>query len=150
MRFKLFTVLVATTALLGIGAQAASAKVPPQQMSRFHAIEGPYSAADGKWTAGLEALSPKSTVAQVTKLDLAFIPALKTFDAGLLKVGFTGKAAADAAAIAKLNNQLIGVLSPVHSLKSFETGFSALLPKFQVLQDSLAKDLGIPAGDVYI
>ena len=67
MRFKWFTVLAATTALVGVGAQAASAKVPPQQMSRFKAVEAAFSAPDSKWTTALEALGTKATVPQVSK-----------------------------------------------------------------------------------
>lgn len=150
MRFRWFTVLAATTALLGVGAQAASAKVPSQQMSRFKALEAAFSAADSKWTSALEALGTKATVAQVSKPCLAFIPALKAFDTGLLKVGFAGKTAADAAAIVSSNKALIVLMSSIHSVKSFETGFSAIFAKDLSLQDAFAKDLGIPAGEVYI
>ncbi len=150
MRFRWFTVVVASTALVALGAQAASAKVPPSEMSRFHAVEAAFTGPQGKWSDALEALSPKATVAQVSKPCLAFIPALKAFDTGLLKVGFTGKTAADASAIVKSNIQLIALMSSIHSVKAFETGFSALFAKDFSLQDAFAKDLGIPAGEVYI
>jgi hypothetical protein len=150
VRFRWFTVLAATTVVLGIGAQAASAKIPPSQMSRFHAVEAAFSGPQTKWTDALEALGAKATVAQVSKPCLAFIPALKAFDTGLLKVGLTGKTAADAAAIVNSNKQLIVLMSSIHSVKSFETGFSALFAKDLSLQQAFAKDIGIPAGDVYI
>ena len=149
MRFRWFTVLAATTVLLGVGAQAASAKIPPSQMSRFHAVEAAFSGPQTKWTDALEALGAKATVAQVSKPCLAFIPALKAFDTGLLKVGFTGKTAADAAAIVSSNEKLIVLMSSIHSLKAFETGFSALDTKDLPLVGAFAKDLGIPEGDLY-
>jgi hypothetical protein len=150
VRFRWFTVLAATTALVGVGAQAASAKVPAQQLSRFKAIEVPFGTADSKWTNALEALSPKSSAAQVSKPCLAFVPALKTFDTALLKVGFTGKAAADANTIVSLNKQMITIMSSIRSVKTFETEFSALSPKYLSVQESFAKDIGVPAGDVII
>jgi hypothetical protein len=139
-----------TTALLGIGAQAASAKVPPQQMAKFKTVEAAFSGPDTKWSNALQALSTKSTVSQLSKPCLAFIPALKSFDTGLLKVGFTGKTAADAAAIVTSDKRLIVLMGSIHSVKSFETGFSALFAKDLSLQQAFAKDLGIPAGDVLI
>ena len=78
--------------LLSAGAQAASAAVPASQLARFKAIEGPFSAADGKWSTVLSKLSAKSPVAQLAKPSLAFVPALKTLDAGLAKIGFSGTA----------------------------------------------------------
>jgi hypothetical protein len=149
VRFRWFTVVVASTALVAVGAQAASAKVPPQQMTRFHALEVAFVGPQGKWSNALEALGAKATVAQVSKPCLAFIPALKAFDTGLLKVGFTGKTAADAAAIVGNNKQLIVLMSSIHSLKAFETGFSALDIKDLPLVGAFAKDLGIPEGDLY-
>jgi hypothetical protein len=119
-------------------------------MTRFHAVEAAFSGPQGKWTSALEALGTNATVAQVSKPCLAFIPALKAFDTGLLKVGFTGKTAADAAAIVSSNEKLIVLMSSIHSAKSFETGFSTLFAKDLSLQDAFAKDLGLPAGDVYI
>jgi hypothetical protein len=119
-------------------------------MSRFHALEAAFSGPQAKWSDALEALGAKATVSQVSKPCLAFIPALKAFDTGLLKVGFTGKTATDAAAIVSSNKQLIVLMSSVHSVKSFETGVSALFAKDMGLQGAFAKDLGIPAGDVYI
>ncbi len=150
MRARWFTVLVAAAAVLAVGAQAASAKVPSPQMSRFHALEAAFSGPQTKWSDALEALGAKATVAQVSKPCLAFIPALKAFDTGLLKVGFTGKTASDAIAIVNSNKQLIVLMGSVHSVKSFETGFSALFAKDLALQDAFAKDIGLPAGDVYI
>jgi hypothetical protein len=141
---------VASAAVVAVGAQAASAKVPPQQMSRFHALEVAFEGPLTKWSDALESLGTKATVAQVSKPCLAFIPALKTFDTGLSKVGFTGKTAADATAIANSNKQLITLMGSIRSVKSFEAGFSALFAKDLSLQDAFAKDLGIPAGDVYI
>jgi hypothetical protein len=92
---------------------------------------------------------PRSARREVSKPCLAFIPALKAFDTGLLKVGFTGKTAADAAAIVGNNKQLIVLMSSIHSLKAFETGFSALDTKDLPLVGAFAKDLGIPEGDLY-
>ncbi len=154
MRLRLFTVLAAASVLLGLGADAASAatlvKIPPSQMSRFHAAEKAFVGPDTKWTNALEALGTKATVAQISKPCTAFIPALKAFDTALLKVGFTGQTAAEAAAIVSSNKQLITLLSSIHSVKSFETGFSAVFAKDLSLQQAFAKDLGIPAGEVYL
>lgn len=65
-------------------------------------------------------------------------------------MGFTGQTAAEAAAIVSSNKQLITLLSSIHSVKSFETGFSAVFAKDLSLQQAFAKDLGIPAGEVYL
>ena len=96
------------------------------------------------------AVEPQRRVAQVSKPSLAFVPALKTFDTGLQKCGFTGAGAKDVKTIVTLNTALTGILSHIQSVKSFESQFSALLPKYLAAQDSLAKYLGIPAGDVTI
>jgi hypothetical protein len=40
-------------------------------------------------------------------------------------------------------------MSSIHSLKAFETGFSALDIKDLPLVGAFAKDLGIPEGDLY-
>jgi hypothetical protein len=89
-------------------------------------------------------------VAQVTKPCLAFAPALKAFDTGLLKVGFTGKTATDAAAIVRTNKQLIVVMTSVRSAKSFEASASPLFAEIFALQKAFAGDLGISPGDLYI
>jgi hypothetical protein len=150
MRSKLFIILAVVTVLVGVGAQTASAAVPAAQLARFKAVEGPFSAADSKWATALSNLSGNATVAQVSKPSLAFIPALKAFDTGLKRVGFKGAGATDVATIVKLNGQLIGILSSVRSVKSFESQFSALDPKYFAVQQSFAKYLGIPTGDVII
>jgi hypothetical protein len=142
--------MAVATAVLGLGVQTASAAVPAKQMDRFKAIEGPFSRADSKWTAALSQLSPSASVAQVSKPSLAFVPALKTFDAGLQKCGFTGAGASDVSTIVGLNTTLIGILKDIHSVKSFESQFTAMLPKYLAAQNSLARFLGIPAADVII
>jgi hypothetical protein len=119
-------------------------------MARWKAVEAAFSGPDGKWSRSLQSLSPNSPVAKIQKPCLAFVPALKAFDTGLLKVGFTGKTATDAAAIVSSNQQLIVLMSSIHSTRSFETGFSAIFAKDLGLQQAFAKDLGLPAGDVYI
>jgi len=50
VRFRWFTVVAASTALVAVGAQAASAKVPPQQMTRFHALEVAFFGPQAKWS----------------------------------------------------------------------------------------------------
>lgn len=150
MRSKLVIVLAAATVLLGVGAQAASASVPAAQLSRFKAIEGPFGAADSKWTNALSSLNQNSPVAKLSKPSLAFVPAIKTFDSALAKIGFSGAGASDVATIVKLNNQLVGILSNIHSVKSFESQFGPLGQKYFTVQQSFAKYLGIPTGEVII
>jgi hypothetical protein len=86
----------------------------------------------------------------VSKPSLAFVPALKTFDAGLAKVGFTGNAATQAADIEKLNGQLVTILSSIKSVGAFQSQVEALFSKYQGVQAALAKDLGVPTADVII
>jgi len=151
MRSKLFTVSMVAVALFFVGSQVASAgSVSAKQLASFKALEGPFSKADTKWTSALSNLSSKSTVAQVSKPSLAFVPALKTFDAGLAKVGFTGNAATQAADIEKLNGQLVTILSSIKSVGAFQSQVEALFSKYQGVQAALAKDLGVPTADVII
>lgn len=150
MRSKWFTVSMAA-AFFFVGSQAAPAgAVSAKQLSSFKTLDGPFSKADNKWTNALSSLSSKSTVAQVSKPSLAFVPALKTFDTGLAKIGFTGNAASEAADVVKLNGQLVTILSSIKSVSSLQTQLAALFSKYQSVQDALAKDLGVPAGDVVI
>jgi hypothetical protein len=150
MRLRWLGALAATTVVFGVGMQAASAAVPAHQMARFKVVDGAFSVADAKWTGALSHLSSSPTVAQLSKPSVAFIPAIKTFDTGLAKIGFSGRAKTDVATVIKLNKELIGVLGSIHSVKSFETQFSALNSKYFAVQNALAKDLGIPAGDVQV
>ncbi|MGC1419859.1 MAG: hypothetical protein WA786_07060 [Acidimicrobiales bacterium] len=151
MRSKWFTVSIVAVALFFVGSQVASAgSVSSKQLASFKALDGPFSKADNKWTNALSSLSSKSSVAQVSKPSLAFVPALKTFDAGLTKIGFTGNAATQAADVVKLNSQLVTILSSIKSVSSLQSQLGALFSKYQGVQDALAKDLGVPAGDVVI
>ena len=70
----------------------------------------------------------------MSKPSLAFVPALKTFDTGLQKCGFTGAGAKHVKTIVTLNTALTGILSHIQSVKSFESQFSALLPKYLAAQ----------------
>jgi hypothetical protein len=149
LRSRWLTAFALGAAIIGFSTTVASAAVPAAQMKSFKALEGPFSAADSKFTAALSVMS-NPTVAQVKKPSSAFVPALKTFDAGLLKIGFTGKAATDVKTVVSLNTALIGVLSHIKSVASFETGFGALQGRYVLAQQALAKDLGVPSGDVII
>jgi hypothetical protein len=133
-----------------MGAQAASASVPSKVLDKFKTIDATFAAADAKWTSALSNLSQNATPAQLSKPSLVFVPALKTFDTGLLKCGFTGKAAADAATIAKLNKELVTDLSSIKSTKTFLSEFSALTGQYVTVQAAFAKDLGLPTADVTI
>jgi hypothetical protein len=152
MRGRWCTVSALTLTLLCVGAQGASAGglSPAKQLAAFKKLDGAYSEADNKWTDALSALSSSSTVAQVSKPSLAFVPAIKTFDAGLKKVSFTGKVATEIAAVIKTNEQLQSDLSSIKSVSSLQSELSALLPKDEPLQQALAKDFGVPAADIVI
>jgi hypothetical protein len=153
MRSKWITVLTVVVALVGVGvgSQTAWAGVSPaKQLSLFKTLDGPFSKADNKWTNALSSLSSSSTVAQVSKPSLAFVPAIKTFDAGLGKIGFTGKTATEVADVVKLNSKLVTMLSSIKSVSSLQSQLEPLLSQYNPVQDALAKDLGVPAGDVVI
>jgi hypothetical protein len=128
----------------------AGAGVSSSVLGKFTAIDKPFAAADHKWTDAIGALHTSSPVSAASKPSLAFIPAIKTFDSGLGKVGFTGSAATTASSIVSLNNQLIGVLGSIKSMSSFQASFAKLFAKYVPLQAALAKDLGIPEADVTI
>ncbi|MFZ1063309.1 MAG: hypothetical protein WAN30_07545 [Acidimicrobiales bacterium] len=57
-------------------------------------------------------------MAHVSTPSLAFVSALKIFDADLLKIGFTGTTATDVASVEKLNGQLVTLLSSIKSVKA--------------------------------
>ncbi len=153
MRSKWFAVSMAVVAFIGVGSQASLAGASSssaKQLSLFKKLDGPFSDADNKWTNALSSLSSKSTVAQVSKPSLDFVPALKTFDAGLQKAGFTGNIATEVADVVKLNGKLVTMLSSINSVSSFRAALESLFSKYSPVQDALAKDFGIPAGDVVI
>jgi hypothetical protein len=153
MRCKWITVSVTALTLFGAALQsttAGAAVSASKQLALFKTLDGPFSEADNKWTNALSALSTKSTVAQVSKPSLTFVPALKTFDSGLLKIGFTGKTETEVTDVVKLNKQLVTLLSSIKSVAMFQTQVGALFNKYSAVQDALAKDLGEPAGDVVI
>jgi|GEM_PF-1986956 hypothetical protein len=152
MRSRLFVASV-LVGILFTGTQASLAGAsasPAAQLSKFKALDGPFSQADNKWTNALSALSSSATVSQISKPSLAFVPALKTFDSGLQKAGFTGKIATEIADVEKLNGQLVTLLSSIKSVKSFQSAFSSLFGKYLPVQAALAKDFGIATADVVI
>jgi hypothetical protein len=154
MRHTSLAASVITIAMLCIGVQAASASthrtVPAKQLTAWKTLDGPFAAADNKWSNALSSLSSNPTVAQISRPSLAFVPALKTFDTGLKKIGFTGGAGTEIADVVKLNSQLVTDLSSIKSVSSFESEFRALNQKYQPVQSAFAKDLGIPTADVII
>lgn len=153
MRSKWLAVSMVVVAFIGVGAQASLAGASSstaKELSAFKKLDGPFSEADNKWTNALSGLSSKSTVAQVSKPSLAFVPALKTFDAGLQKAGFTGGVATEVAADVKLNGQLIKDLSSIKSVSSFQAELEPLFTKYTPIQNALAKDFGVPAGDLVV
>jgi hypothetical protein len=138
----------AAAAGLALSAQVASAAVPSGVLKKFKAAEAAFAPADAKWSAAIEKLPQHPTPAQIEKPDEAFIPALKTFDAALGKVGFTGAAAAAAATVVKLNTELIAVLYPVKSTASFIASFQKIDAQFLPAQTALGKALGVPGGEL--
>ena len=153
MRSKWSTVSLAAIVLFCVGSQASSAGAhvsPAKQLSLFETLDGPFGQADNKWTDALSALSTNATVAQVSKPSHAFVPAIKTFDAGLQKIGFTGKTKSDVASVIKLNSKLVTILSSIKSVSALEAQLGTLISKYSPVQDALAKDFGIPPGDVVI
>jgi hypothetical protein len=152
MRGKWYSVSAVALILLCVSSQSVSASglSPAKQLSAFKKLDGVYSDADNKWTNALSSLTASSTVAQVSKPSLAFVPAINAFDAGLKKVAFTGKVATEIAAVIKTNEQLQSDLSSIKSVKGLQVELSALLPKDEPLQQALAKDFGVPAGDIVV
>jgi hypothetical protein len=152
MRGKWFTVSALALTFLCVGSQGASASglSAAQQLSAFKKLDGVYTEADSKWTDALSSLSASSSVSQVSKPSLAFVPAIKAFDAGLKKVAFTGKVATEIALAIKSNEQLQSDLSSIKSVKGLQVELSALLPKDEPIQQALAKALGVPAADITI
>jgi hypothetical protein len=148
LRRKWFAVAAVATALIPLGVQAAAAS--STQLSHFETIDGTFAKADHTWTAALLNLGPNPTVAQISKPSLAFVPAIKTFDTALLKIGFSGKTASAVASAIKLNGELIADISSMKSTKTFISEFSALNSKYLGVQTSLAKDLGIATADVQV
>jgi hypothetical protein len=150
LRLKCFAALATTAAVFSLGVQAASASVTSKQLSEWKSVDGTFDKANSAWTSVLETISAKTPVSKVSKSCLAFIPAVKTFDTAINKIGFTGKTATDIASLIKVNNKLIPVLGHVTSIKSFESQFSALESQYMALQAALSKDLGIQQGEIYI
>jgi hypothetical protein len=153
MRANWFTASVLVVGLLVVSSPASFAGTPvspAKQLALFKVLDGPFSKADNKWTDTLSSLTSKATVAQVSKPSLAFVPALKAFDSGLQRIGFTGNTAVEAADVVKLNGKLITILRSIKSLGSFQAQVSALFSKYGPVQNALAKDFGIAAGDVVI
>jgi hypothetical protein len=146
----LFAVTLAAATVFSLGTQVASAATMSSQRAHFKALDGPFAKADSTFTNALTSITGNPSVAQVSKPSLAFVPALEKFDAGLPKCGFTGTGAKDAAAIVKLNTTEVAILSNIKSVKSFETQFSAISVKYEPLQTSLAKYLGLQAAYVTI
>ena len=143
-----FAIAALATTVIAVGAQTASAS--STQVSRFKTIDAPYAKADATWTTALERLTAKSTVADLSKPSLAFVPTMKTFDTALGKIGFSGKTGTDVATVIKLNGELIADIDSIKSVTGFVAEFSALSPKYFAVQTSLAKDLGIAAAYVQV
>jgi hypothetical protein len=153
MRSRWFALSMVVVAFVGVGLQASVAGASSssaKQLSLFKKLDGPYSEADNKWTNALSSLSSNATVAQVSKPSLAFVPAIKTFDSGLQKAGFTGAIATEVADDVKLNGQLIKDLTSIKSVSSLQAELEPLFAKYSPIQDALAKDFGIPAGDIVV
>jgi hypothetical protein len=148
MRRRWFAIAAVATALVALGVPAAAA--PSLQLSHFETIDGTFAKADHTWTAALLNLGPNPTVAQISKPSLAFVPAIKTFDAALSKIGFSGKTGTAVAGAIKLNDELIVDIYSMKSTKTFISEFSALNSKYFGVQTSLAKDLGIATADVQV
>jgi hypothetical protein len=148
MRRRWFAIAAVATTFTALGVQAASAT--STQLSHFETIDGAFARADHTWTTALENLSANATVTQVSKPSVAFVPAIKTFDTALAKIGFSGKTGTVVATVIKLNGQLIAEIESIKSTKSFIAQFSALTQQYLSAQTSLAKDLGIAAADVQV
>jgi hypothetical protein len=146
MRRRWFAVAAVATAFAALGVQAAAAS--STQLSHFETIDGTFAKADHTWTAVLLNLGPNPTVTQISKPSLAFVPAIKTFDSALLKIGFSGKTASAVAAAIKLNGELIVDIASIKSAKAFISEFSALNSKYLGVQTSLPRDLGLASADV--
>jgi hypothetical protein len=148
MRRSWFAIAAVAAAFSAVGVPAASAS--NTQLSRFESIDGAFGKANHTWTTALENLSATATAAQVSKPSVAFVPAIKTFDNALSKIGFTGKTASAVATVIKLNGELITDISALKSTKTFITEFSVLTQQYLTVQTSLAHDLGIATADVQV
>ena len=150
VRLKCFAVLATTAAVFGLGMQAASASVTSKQRSEWKSVDGTFGKADFTWTSALSTMSNKTPVSKLSKSCLTFVPAVKTFDTAIKKIGFTGKTGTDIASLIKVNNKLVPILSHITSIKSFETQFSALESQYMGLQVALSKDLGIEEAEIQV
>jgi hypothetical protein len=150
VRLRCFAVLATTSAVLGLGVQAASASVPAKQLAEWKSVDGTFNKANSAWTSALESMSANTPVSKLSKSCLAFVPAVKTFDTAIKKIGFTGKTGTDIASLIKVNNKLIPILGHVTSIKSFESQFSPLESQYMGLQAALSKDLGIEEAEIYV
>jgi hypothetical protein len=150
VRLKCVAVVATAAAVLGLGMQAASASVPAKQLAEWKSVDGTFSKADFTWSSALESMSAKTPVSKLSKSCLTFVPAVKTFDTAIKKIGFTGKTGTDIASLIKVNNKLVPILSHITSIKSFESQFSALESQYMGLQTALSKDLGIQEAEIII
>jgi hypothetical protein len=150
VRLKCFAVLATAAAVFGVGIQAASASVTSKQHAEWKSVDGTFEKANFTWSSFLTTMSPKTSVPKLSKVCLAFVPAVNTFDTALKKIDFTGKTGTDIASLIKVNNKLVPILSHITSIKSFISQFGALEPQYMTLQTALSKDLGIEEGEIYI
>jgi hypothetical protein len=148
VRFRVATAITVVPIVLAVGVASASASVPSKVLAGWKKADGAFAVADGKWSTVLEQANP--SLSQVEKADAAFIPAIKTFNSALGKIGFSGKTETDINSVVKVQDEEITVLSHVTSLHSFEAGMGPITQKLLALQESLSKDLGIPAAEIIV
>jgi hypothetical protein len=149
MRLRLLSALAVTTIVIGAGASAASASQSSTVLGQWKKAEAAFSPADMKWSNVMDS-STAPTLANLQKVNKTFASAIGKFDTALGKIHFTGKTKSDIASLVKLEKQTITVLDNTKSLKSFEAEFGPLFPKYQALQGTLGKDLGIPTAEIII
>lgn len=134
--------------VVALSAPSAWASAPASDVAKFKKVDGAFSVANIKWSNVLTASTV--SLSKLQKAGVAFAPALKTFDAGLLKIPFTGKTDSDILAVVALNGKAISVVGHIKSLGSFEKQYGALVPKYMTLQAAVGKDLGIPTAEIIL
>ena len=150
VRSKCFAVLATTAAVFGLGVQAASASVTSKQLAEWKSADGTFGKADFTWTSALTTMTASTPVSKLSKVCLAFVPAVNTFDTAIKKIGFAGKTGTDIANLIKLNDKFVLELSHITSVKSFQSQFAVSDPQYMALQAALSKDLGIEEAEIQV
>jgi hypothetical protein len=143
--------MAVATAVAMASPVASASTVPKQLRSEFIAFDTTFAKADTTWTDKISALPASATTAQIAKYSPAYVAAIKVFDSSLTKLKLPGKAGTDAKAIVTWNSNFSVLLDSAGklSMSSFKSQFSKMFQQSLALQQSFAKDMNIPAADIF-